>query len=99
MCKTLQISKFTIFCCMYKDCSKEYTSKFNLKRHVQLFHLRSKQVQCEVCHKKFRIPQNLIEHSYIHEGIKPYKCRKCGKTIRHKTTYLKHLKTCEKEHE
>lgn len=85
-----KITHFQFFCCMHPDCGKEYGSKFNLKRHVQVFHHRTKEVKCEVCHKNFRVMQNLIEHSFIHSGIKPYACEQCGDKFRHKATFLAH---------
>lgn len=84
------LTSFQVFCCMYPECGKEYGSKFNLKRHVQVYHHRIKQVECEVCRKVFRVRQNLIEHSYIHTGQKPYACGLCGERFRHKATFLAH---------
>ena len=75
---------------MYPECGKEYASKFNLKRHVQVFHHRNKQVKCDICNKYFRVKQNLIEHSFIHSGIKPYECELCGDRFRHNSTFLAH---------
>ena len=90
MPKNSEFCSFKLYCCMFENCNKEYRSKFNLKRHVQVYHLRAKQVQCHVCFKFFRIQQNLIEHSYIHTQDKPYSCRFCGEKFRHKSSHLKH---------
>lgn len=90
MCKTTPITVFTFFCCMFNNCGKEYNSKFNLKRHVEIYHLKSKQVQCPICFKFFRIKQNLVEHSYIHSKQKPYRCSWCRLSFRHKSSLLKH---------
>ena len=87
-----EVKTFQIYCCMHAGCGKEYGSKFNLKRHIQIFHQRAKQVECLVCHKTFRIKQNLIEHSYIHTKSKPYFCYVCGDRFRHKSTLLNHTR-------
>lgn len=88
---------FQVFCCMYPGCEKEYGTKFNLKRHVVVYHLKQKQVECPICGKNFRVLQNYIEHSYIHSNQKPYKCELCGEKFRHKATYFAHSrkKQCE----
>ena len=92
MSSTPEVKKFQIYCCTHLDCGKEYGSKFNLKRHIEIFHLRAKQVECLICHKTFRIKQNLIEHSYIHTKSKPYFCYLCGDRFRHKSTLLNHTR-------
>lgn len=91
------LQTFKLFCCMYPGCGKEYGTKFNLKRHVVVYHRKEKEVECQVCGKSFRVLQNYIEHSYIHTNEKPYKCQLCGKKFRHKASYFAHSrkKLCE----
>lgn len=90
-----QLTIFKVFCCGYNFCDKEYSSQFSLKRHVQIIHLKKKEVECELCHKTFRVMKNLIEHRYIHQNIKPYKCESCGKQFRHNSTFLAHKRNKE----
>ena len=70
----------------------EYASKYNLKRHVNVCHLKTKQAVCTFCLKKFKNKQNLKEHFFIHSKVKPYACEVCSKVFRHKTAYIKHKK-------
>ena len=80
--KSLTEFKSTLYCCMMNDCEKSYTTKFNLKRHVEIRHLKQKAHQCEFCSRKFVSPQNLKEHTFTHTGEKPYKCESCGEYFR-----------------
>lgn len=81
-----------VYCCNFQDCYMEYASKYNLKRHVNVSHLKNKQATCSFCSKQFINKQNLKEHYFIHSKIKPYPCEVCSKTFRHKTAYIKHKK-------
>ena len=98
MCKDQNFQVFTLYCCMYLGCGKEYSSKFNLKRHVDHFHRKIKQVQCQVCSKYFRVQSNLNEHMYIHTKQKPYSCQLCGLQFRHKSSVLAHKRNSACSH-
>lgn len=74
--------KLTLYCCMIGNCTKSYTTKFNLKRHVDVFHLKQRKHYCQECERFFVSRQNLREHSFIHIGIKPYKCPNCEECFR-----------------
>lgn len=82
-----------LYCCPYKSCLKEYRSKFNLKRHVEFYHLGQKPYICSACNKSFVSKQNLIEHQYIHSGVKPYKCTVCGQKFRQVSLLSLHKRT------
>lgn len=60
------------------DCGKQYTNKFNMKRHYALSHLREQKYVCELCGKSLSSKQNYQEHVYTHTGEKPFVCRLCG---------------------
>ena len=72
----------TVYCCMIGDCRKTYSTKFNLKRHVEVTHLKQKKFKCELCEKYFVSQQNLKEHIFTHTGAKPYECSYCGEFFR-----------------
>ena len=61
--------------CSYEGCQKAYSNAFNLKRHVESFHLNIKKFFCDICHKGLSSKQNMREHSFIHQDTKPYTCR------------------------
>ena len=71
-----------LFCCMYTDCDSEYSTKFNLKRHVESVHMHVKRYQCVVCSLMFASKQSLKEHLHIHTGAMPFKCDSCDKNFR-----------------
>ena len=81
-----------IYCCIYRGCSKEYQTKYNLMRNINVNHLKTKIGKCEICSKVFIDYENLREHQNIHSDIKPYKCRTCDKSFRNKCMMLRHTR-------
>jgi uncharacterized Zn-finger protein len=75
-------SEVNLYCCMAPDCEKTYTSKFNLKRHVEIAHYGIKRFECSVCRGLYSSMQNLKEHVNLHYGLKPFTCVHCGETFR-----------------
>lgn len=73
----------TLYCCSQADCLKEYKSKFNLSRHIQLCHLEKKLFECKICKKCLSSKHVLKEHIFRHSHSKPYKCKICKKPFRH----------------
>lgn len=84
--------KVRIFCCGFQDCGKEYMTRQNLARHVNVIHKLQKRSLCEVCGKEFINKTNLKEHFYIHTGEKPYKCGICSQRFRHKSKLGSHTR-------
>lgn len=80
--------------CLYEGCKKSYSNAFNLKRHVESFHQGQKKFFCSVCHKGLSSKQNMREHSFIHQGIKPYTCTypSCSETFRQLSQLKMHRK-------
>lgn len=80
--------------CWYEGCTKIYSNAFNLKRHVESFHQGLKKFFCGVCHKGLSSKQNMREHSFIHQGIKPYICTypNCSESFRQLSQLKMHRK-------
>ena len=82
------------FTCTYEGCLREYSNAFNLKRHIESYHLCLKKFICEICHKGLSSKQNMREHYFIHEGVKPYNCtvRGCNQSFRQLSQLKLHKK-------
>ena len=89
------IKSFTLllYCCPAQGCTKEYRTKFNLKKHFEFCHLHMRRFKCEICTRDFVSKQNLNEHMFIHTGAKPYKCDQCGQNFRHSSYLSFHKRT------
>lgn len=71
-----------LYCCMHRDCESEYSTKFNLKKHVESVHMNVKRFKCPSCYVYFSSKQSLQEHANIHTGAMPFKCTLCQKNFR-----------------
>lgn len=71
-----------LYCCMHSNCGSEYSTKFNLKRHVESVHMHIKKFKCLQCNSLFSSKQSLKEHMHIHSGAMPFKCCICEKYFR-----------------
>lgn len=82
------------FQCKYPSCDKSYSSKYNLRRHIESNHSKVKRFRCRICGKYLSSKQNLQEHLYTHTQAKPYVCREphCGKTFRQSSQLSNHKK-------
>ena len=78
--------------CKVTGCTKTYTTRFSLRRHIASHSVIKKHV-CVLCFKTFTLAQYLKEHTYIHTQQKPFKCdapgcnrsfRQAGKLSMHK---------------
>lgn len=83
------------FVCKYEGCTKAYTTRFSLRRHIES-HSAVKPHVCMLCFKTFTLAQYLKEHTYIHTEQRPFKCdfagcnrsfRQAGKLSMHKRTH------------
>ena len=74
--------RLVFYCCMIEGCDRKYTTKFNLKKHIELHHLKQVKFACQDCGKTFVSKLNLQEHAYVHSGEMPYICDLCGEKFR-----------------
>ena len=78
--------------CKYEGCSKSYTTKGNLDRHIKHKHLNFKPHKChyEDCSESFTYPSELQRH--IEEAhTKPYKCEQCDKRFGRQENLDQHI--------
>lgn len=87
-------SKNFEFNCEYKGCEKAYSTKYNLKRHLECVHEGIKRFQCDLCSKFLSSKQNLQEHLFTHGQDKLFKCTEsgCSQTFRQRSQLSNHRK-------
>ena len=82
------------YVCAVNQCSKAFSSRFNLKRHIDCIHLGCNRYICGLCNKTLTSKQNYIQHLHIHTGDKPLRCPEpgCGQCFRQGSLLSMHKK-------
>ena len=80
-------------------CGKEFTTTSNMNKHMKTH--GEKNVECEICKKKFHHEEYLKVHvEGVHEKKNRYQCAECGKFLTSKpglTSHMKQFHSDEKE--
>ena len=86
--------------CAHQGCNKLYSTKYNLKRHLETSHGAAKRFRCRICGKGLSSKQNLNEHGFTHSQVKPFACLEpcCGQTFRQRSQLANHRKLHEELH-
>ena len=71
-----------IFVCNFAGCSRAYSTRGGLARHLKVIHEERSRFQCDYCLKILSSRQNLIEHTNMHTGETPYICAEPGCELR-----------------
>lgn len=73
------------FTCSFEGCTKSFSLKCTLQRHL-VTHESSVEdrnlVVCNICHKKLSTTASLKLHQRIHDNIKPHSCQVCQMSFR-----------------
>ena len=51
--------------------------------------------ECTLCHKVFKCKRNLSQHTLVHSGERPYKCKYCDKSFNDTSSLGRHHKLHE----
>lgn len=95
------ISTLTLYSCT--QCEKEYTTRGNLKMHMDSKHPADEnalnRLKCHICSKVLRAEQNLRQHLLRHEGRRDFVCSFCGAKRTTKAELKRHVNRHTKEKE
>lgn len=72
-------------------CSRTFSVKFNLLRHIEDTHGPNKKIKCKLCYKKIPDEQALAAHMQEHENEELSVCGHCGKAFKGKKTLRHHV--------
>ena len=83
-----------VFTC--ETCPKIFKTKKGLSQHHQTHDKNSRKLCCpqEECGMKFYNKTSFDNHMNVHFGIKPHKCRDCGKAYADSGARNKHFRRC-----
>ncbi|XP_059061979.1 zinc finger protein 501-like isoform X2 [Achroia grisella] len=91
-----------IYVCEESNCSKSYTSRSHLDRHINNVHKNPEKdmlYSCPTCFKSYANRQNLKRHIKIHHKLKvPFTCDVCKAEFKKKNQLSAHMcDVCSKE--
>ena len=86
-----------VFTC--DTCPKNFKTKKGLSQHRQTHDKNSRKLCCpqEECGMKFYNKTSFDNHMNVHNGIKPHKCRDCGKAYADSGARNKHFRQCHQQ--
>jgi KRAB domain-containing zinc finger protein len=89
--------------CPYADCTRTFSRKYNLTRHMRSHEITSLDIHtgaiCHICGKNIKGVYSL--HLKIHQNLKQFRCTECGREFRQKVALRNHqlIHRNEKPHE
>lgn len=91
-CNITIINNPVRYACMYDGCEKDYSTKNNLKQHIDNFHKEIKKFTCNICGYKCNHKSTIRRHKENHENIKKYSCdiEGCGYICNEGGDLIKH---------
>lgn len=74
-------------------CQRLFSSRRYLQEHTVKKHSGRVGPTCPICHKTFSGKAELVTHSTVHTGERPFKCHLCPKAFRLKSVLSMHVKS------
>ena len=71
-------------------CTKKFSQKGNLKKHIETVHEQITRFNCSFCGKGFYSKDHVMTHERIHTGEKPFACSFCGKGFNESSGVKRH---------
>lgn len=78
-----------------KFCDMMFLSSSGLLSHTKAKHKPDSKTLCQLCGQAFHNKANLEGHMNMHLGIRPFKCKRCGKSYGHSKSLITHEKICK----
>lgn len=78
--------------CSFSGCGKQFTTNFNLKKHVELVHDDVRAYQCCKCPKSYKSNAHLTKHVETEHMKLRFVCPLCSKTITNRWDFTHHVK-------
>ena len=80
--------------CPIEGCSKSYSTRGNLKRHINGVHRNLRPFECDICGESFQQQTNLDDHiAAIHEDLKLIDCPHCDEKFKNPKELEIHIKS------
>lgn len=75
-------------------CSKSFTRQDSLEAHIKAAHSKLRPYVCtyEGCNKAYSNSSQLLQHSRLHTGGKPYQCSHCDKSFTFANEHKEHIR-------
>ena len=75
-------------------CTKSFTRQDSLDAHVRAAHSKIRPYMCtyEGCNKAYSNSSQLLQHTRLHTGGKPYQCNLCDKSFTFANEHKEHIK-------
>lgn len=79
------------FSCTWAGCSKSFSKKCHMYRHIRQTHEKSEQIECSECDEILSCGQSLKSHMETKHSNKKLKCKVCGSELANKSSLRRHM--------
>ena len=74
------------------ECTRSFSRRYDLKRHVEIHHLSMRNYACQECNATFTHKGHLSQHiKCVHERRKDHVCHVCGQGFSVKSNMKRHI--------